>query len=89
MFLVVLRHAMDDVPYKACSTMAQARTELAKATEEMAYEIADRLGLDCNSPVVWAIYEFDEDGNPVTVHFDREARDIINPRRAASNPNGG
>ena len=84
MFLVVLRHMLDDVPYKACSTMEQARGVLAAATEELAYEIADRLKLDCHSPVVWAIYEFDEDGNPVTVHFDREARDIDNPRLATA-----
>jgi hypothetical protein len=80
---------MDDVPYKACSTMEQAQTELAGATEEMAYEIADRLRLDCNTPIVWAIYEFDKNGDPVKLHFGRDAKDIKKPRRVAPNPNGG
>lgn len=81
MFMVVLRHSQDDIPYRLCQTRAEAEAVLTTATEEKAYEYGDRLRLACSTPVCWWIYEFDANGELVGGDNIREAEDIPPPRR--------
>lgn len=67
-YLVVWRHTMDDVPIRLCRSYEKAK-KLAKSVPfSTGYKIAGRLGIDCSSPVCFAVYEF-EDGRPVGIHF--------------------
>ena len=79
MFLVVLRHSMDDVPYRLCKTKAEAKSVAARASVRKSYTYADRLDIDCSTPICWWIYEF-KDGEIVGGECVRDAEEIDNPK---------
>lgn len=73
-YLVVWRHTMDDVPIRLLKTYEKAK-EIAKTVPfSTGYKIAGRLGIDCSTPVCFAVYEF-EDGRPTAVHFVKREDD--------------
>lgn len=62
-YLVVWRHTMDDVPLGLFSTKKEA-TEAAKKTSFRAgYAAANKLDIDCRTPVCFAVIGFDN-GKP-------------------------
>ena len=67
MYLVLLRHEMDDLPVKLCCTRSHAK-EIAKNLDAMPTDqIRAVFKTDCSTPVNVVVVEFDDDGDPVAV----------------------
>jgi hypothetical protein len=73
-YLVAWRHNMDDVPIRLCDTLDEAMTVAKECPFSTGYKIAGRLGIDCSTPVCFAVYEF-ENGRPVQIHFAKREDD--------------
>lgn len=67
-YLVVWRHSMDDVPIRFCRSRKKAFRMARTTPFSTGYKIAGRLGIDCSTPVCFAVYEF-ADGRPVDIHI--------------------
>lgn len=67
-YLVVWRHGMDDVPIRLTRNRSKAFALAESTPFSTGYKIAGRLGIDCSTPVCFAVYEFDE-GRPVDIHI--------------------
>ena len=73
-YLVVWRHGMDDVPIRLCKSRDKAFDLAMSVPFSTGYKIAGRLGIDCSTPVCFAVYEF-EDGHPVRVNIVKREDD--------------
>lgn len=79
MFLVVLRHSMDDIPYRLCKTRQEAEKVARRGSVLKAYKYAERIDIDCSTPCCWWIYEF-VDGELTGGECVRDASDVQNPK---------
>lgn len=62
-FLVIWRHGMDDVPISFHATEAEAVKAAETTLITEGYTTAAILGIDCSTPVCFAVVEF-QDGVP-------------------------
>lgn len=75
MYLVLLRHTMDDLPVRLCKTRAEAN-EVAVNLDEMPSDgIRDLFGTDCSTPVNVCIVRFNDSGVPVKMNCVRNFDD--------------
>lgn len=79
MFLVVLRHSMDDIPYRLCKTRKEAESVARRGSVRKGYEYAKRIEIDCSTPSCWWIYEF-KDGELIGGDYVRDADDVPPPK---------
>lgn len=73
-YLVVWRHGMDDVPIRLCKSRDEAFGLAHSLPFSTGYKIAGRLGIDCSTPVCFAVYKF-EDGKPVKIRVVKREDD--------------
>lgn len=75
MYLVLLRHTIDDLPVRLCAT----RDEAVAAASALSWEPDDRVretfSTDCSTPCAIAIVEFDEQGRPASLDTVRRFHD--------------
>lgn len=65
MFLVMLRHEMDDIPVKLFKTR-KAATKFAEKMQGMPWdELRTVFKVDCSTPLHVSVTEFDGFGDPV------------------------
>ena len=72
MYLVLLRHTMDDLPVRLCDTRAEA----LQVAKEIAWEPSERdrriLKIDCSTPVCVSIVRFDAKGHAAKLEIVRD-----------------
>jgi len=67
-YLVIWRHTLDDVPLGLFSSADAALQFAQTVTLDAAYAIANKLEIDCSTPVCFAVVTF-EDGRPTDIGF--------------------
>ena len=84
-YLVVWRHTMDDVPLGLFRTKARALACAKKISFSAGYAVARKLGIDCRTPVCFAVIKFDNGGATEMTVIDRDD-DACGPLPRAAPP---
>lgn len=57
-YLVVWRHTLDDIPVALFASRSEAREFAENTSFRAGYEVAEKFGIDCSTPVCFVIYRF-------------------------------